>query len=228
MKRFSLLSTVVLLFCGIAFSFSQDSSGDANALFIRIFKYEDQLEIWEQKRAGEQFKKKKTISICAASGILGPKRKQGDQQVPEGFYRISHFNPNSKYHLSLRINYPNQSDKIRTTNAANPGGDIMIHGGCASIGCVAIGNNKIEYLYDLLKQQKANGQQTFPVHIFPCKMNALRYDVLKYVKRKDNKLIDFWEELEGGFNYFESNRQVPNMLITPKGDYQFEEEQPLL
>lgn len=217
-----------MLFCGIAFSFSQEEQSNANGVFIRVFKYEEQLEIWEQQLEGGTFEKKKTISICAASGKLGPKRKQGDRQVPEGFYRITHFNPNSKYHLSLRLNYPNQSDKVRTTNSADPGGDIMIHGGCASIGCVAIGNDNIEYLYDLLKKQKANGQQTLPVHIFPCKMNALRYDVLKYLKRKDKKLVNFWEELEDGFNYFETNRKVPNMLISPEGDYQFEKEQPLL
>ncbi len=89
--------------------------------------------------------------IVAASGTLGPKLKEGDRQVPEGFYKISFLNPNSRFHLSMRVDYPNAEDiaaaKADDRDVANLGGDIMIHGGAASIGCVAIGDEAIEELF---------------------------------------------------------------------------------
>lgn len=199
-----------------------------SSVFIRIFKQEKKLEVWEQKHANGKFVKTKTIPVCAASGNLGPKRQQGDYQVPEGFYKIDLFNPNSSYHLSMRINYPNQSDKIRTTNPRKPGGSIMIHGDCVSIGCVSIGDSNIEYLYALMERQKKNGQAILPVHIFPCKINALRYNILTHLKRNNSDLLQFWQELEAGYTYFERNRRVPNVIINNQGQYLLASKQPLL
>ncbi|MGB5107776.1 MAG: L,D-transpeptidase family protein [Candidatus Zixiibacteriota bacterium] len=89
--------------------------------------------------------------ILAASGQIGPKLNQGDFQVPEGFYRISFLNPNSRFHLSMRVNYPNAFDRARAADEGRNslGGDIMIHGGAASIGCVAVGDSAIEELFTL-------------------------------------------------------------------------------
>ena len=89
--------------------------------------------------------------IMAASGTSGPKLREGDKQVPEGFYRIELLNPNSRYHLSLRVNYPNLFD-IQVAHAegrdrANLGSDIMIHGGAVSAGCLAVGDPAIEELF---------------------------------------------------------------------------------
>ncbi len=92
--------------------------------------------------------------ILAASGTLGPKLKEGDRQVPEGFYKISFLNPNSRFHLSMRVDYPNAEDiaaaKADGRDTTNLGGDIMIHGGASSIGCVAIGDEAIEELFWLV------------------------------------------------------------------------------
>lgn len=92
--------------------------------------------------------------ILAASGNLGPKLKQGDRQVPEGFYKVSFLNPNSRFHLSLRVDYPNAEDIAAAIadgrDTTNLGGDIMIHGGAASIGCIAIGDKAIEELFWLV------------------------------------------------------------------------------
>lgn len=92
--------------------------------------------------------------ILAASGTLGPKLKEGDRQVPEGFYKISFLNPNSRFHLSMRVDYPNADDiaaaKADNRDTTNLGNDIMIHGGAASIGCVAIGDEPIEELFWLV------------------------------------------------------------------------------
>ena len=89
--------------------------------------------------------------ILAASGVLGPKLREGDRQVPEGIYKIELLNPNSAYHVSLRVNYPNAFDRAQATKEGriNLGGDIMIHGQAASIGCLAMGDEAAEDLFTL-------------------------------------------------------------------------------
>src|SRR6476620_1106068 len=79
-------------------------------MYIRSFKYDGQLEVWVKNDRKESFKLFKTYKICALAGSLGPKRIEGDYQVPEGFYYINELNPRSNYHLSLGLNYPNASD----------------------------------------------------------------------------------------------------------------------
>jgi murein L,D-transpeptidase YafK len=113
-------------------------------------KNEKTLEVWA---CGEQdrFDLIRTYPILAASGRLGPKLNEGDQQVPEGLYRIESLNPNSMFHLSLRLNYPNEFDceQASLENRTNLGGDIMIHGSNASIGCLAMGDQAAEDLFIL-------------------------------------------------------------------------------
>ena len=93
----------------------------------------------------------RTYPVLAASGRLGPKLKEGDRQVPEGLYRIESLNPNSMFHLSLRVNYPNEFDRRQASRESrtNLGGDIMIHGSNASIGCLAMGDEAAEDLFIL-------------------------------------------------------------------------------
>jgi murein L,D-transpeptidase YafK len=113
-------------------------------------KHEKILEVWA---CGEEnrFDLIRTYPILAASGRLGPKLREGDRQVPEGIYRIESLNPNSMFHLSLRINYPNKFDHKQASleNRSNLGGDIMIHGSNASIGCLAMGDKVAEDLFIL-------------------------------------------------------------------------------
>ncbi len=89
--------------------------------------------------------------ILAASGQAGPKLREGDRQVPEGIYAIESLNPNSRFHLSLRLNYPNALDRriARQEGRANLGRDIMIHGKAVSAGCLAMGNEAAEDLFVL-------------------------------------------------------------------------------
>jgi murein L,D-transpeptidase YafK len=115
-------------------------------------KYEKRLEVW-----GKQDKKWKHIhdyKFTSFSGRLGPKLKEGDKQIPEGIYHISYLNPNSKFHLSMRIDYPNKFDKqiAKKEKRTNLGGDIMIHGGDRTIGCIPIGDDNIEQLYYLAQK----------------------------------------------------------------------------
>ncbi|OFY92566.1 MAG: hypothetical protein A3K10_04015, partial [Bacteroidetes bacterium RIFCSPLOWO2_12_FULL_31_6] len=138
-------------------------------IFIRIFKKEAILELWAKSSKDTCFKLFNTYDICASSGDLGPKRKQGDGQVPEGFYEISVFNPYSSYYLSLGINYPNQSDRI-ISGKGDLGGDIMIHGNCVTIGCIPITDDKIKEVYTLAVEAHSKGQAKIQVHSFPAKM----------------------------------------------------------
>jgi murein L,D-transpeptidase YafK len=97
----------------------------AKQVYIRSFKYDSQLEVWVRNTNNEAFKLFKTYKVCALAGGMGPKRMEGDYQVPEGFYYINEFNPISTYHLSLGLNYPNPSDKL-LGDSLKPGGDIYI------------------------------------------------------------------------------------------------------
>jgi hypothetical protein len=113
-------------------------------------KAERQLEAWVP--AGGAWHRLRSYAVLAASGGPGPKRREGDLQVPEGVYRLTTFNPNSSYHLSVRVDYPNQDDRraAASEGRSNLGGDIYIHGRAVSIGCLAIGDEGIEELYVLL------------------------------------------------------------------------------
>ncbi len=113
-------------------------------------KKEKILELWASGTNGD-FQLINKYGILAASGKAGPKLKEGDNQVPEGIYKIISLNPNSRFHLSVKLNYPNEFDRERAAeeNRDKLGGDIMIHGSNVSIGCLAIGNQAIEELFVL-------------------------------------------------------------------------------
>ena len=103
------------------------------------------------------------------SGILGPKRQEDDWQIPEGFYHIDRFQPDSKFYISLGIGYPNTSDKILGVKD-NLGCDIFIHGGCATVGCIPITDDQIKELYLVALETQSNSERRIPVHIFPARL----------------------------------------------------------
>jgi murein L,D-transpeptidase YafK len=189
-------------------------------IYIRVFKKEALVEVWVKNRTGETYIHFKDYKICSSSGGPGPKRKDGDGQVPEGFYYISRFNPASRFYLSLGINYPNASDKI-IGNKNNFGGDIFIHGNCVTIGCIPITDDKIKELYLLAVEAKNNMQDQIPVHIFPCKLDNTNYANLKNEFSDNNALINFWTNLKTGFEYFENTKTLPNVSQNNKGKYLF-------
>ncbi|MDB5232964.1 MAG: exported protein, partial [Chitinophagaceae bacterium] len=150
---------------------------------------------------------------------LGPKRMQGDYQVPEGFYYINEFNPNSTYHLSLGINYPNMSDRI-LSDSAEPGGDIYIHGSCLTVGCIPIQDSQIEELYILATYAKNSGQDFIPVHIFPVRYsNSKSVDYLSKIMKDDKQLAHFSSEIKKVYEYFEVNKKLPLISVNSLGDY---------
>ncbi len=193
----------------------------AKYLYVRSFKYDGQLEVWVKNERKDQFSLFKTYKVCALAGSLGPKRMQGDYQVPEGFYYINELNPRSNYHLSLGLNYPNASDRV-LSDSANPGGDIYIHGSCVTVGCIPIKDDQIEELYILAAHAKNAGQDFIPVHIFPIRYNNKKsVDYLAQLTKNDASLKAFANNLEGVYDHFEVTRQLPVIMTNRSGDYVF-------
>jgi len=188
-------------------------------IYFRAFKKEAQMEVWAKASKENKYVLIKTFSVCASSGVLGPKRKQGDGQVPEGFYEIDRFNPASNFHLSLGLNYPNKSDKI--LGKANLGGDIFIHGNCVTIGCLPLTDDLIKEVYIMAVEARSRGQQRIPVHVFPCKLNKLEFRYLEDKYKGNSVLVDFWKNLEAGYQIFEKNRVLPSISVDSKGAYLF-------
>ncbi len=197
-----------------------DKNIDTSALnlFIRAFKEEKTVEIWGKNAADEKYQLVITYDVCKNSGDLGPKRREGDYQVPEGFYHNDRFNPKSTYHLSLGLNYPNASDKILSDKDA-PGSDIFIHGKCVTVGCLPMTDDKIKEIYIMAEFAKRAGQSKIPVHIFPFEMTKEHIVNHGNITKKYDSYLDFWENLKGGYDYFEANRNVLNVKVDSQGKY---------
>ncbi|HEX3443714.1 MAG TPA: L,D-transpeptidase family protein, partial [Chthoniobacterales bacterium] len=137
----------------------------ASSIFFRVHKFEREFEVWARNENQQSYRLVHTYPILGASGRPGPKRREGDRQVPEGFYHVDRFNPTSEFHLSLRINYPNAADRKKSDPVA-PGSDIYIHGGERSAGCLAMGDDAIEEVYVAAE----DSNQPVPIAIFPARM----------------------------------------------------------
>ena len=197
----------------IAFALEKSGGEMGNPVFIRIFKSVYQLEVWMKMAKDSNYTHLKTYPICNYSGELGPKLKEGDKQAPEGFYEITKnsLNPNSKFHLSMNIGYPNRYDRYY----GRTGSYIMIHGACVSIGCFAMGDKQIEEIYDLVESALDNGQKSVKVHIFPFRMSEKEMRL-----HSNNRWYEFWENLKEGYDYFEKSHKIPTVGLKD-GNYTF-------
>lgn len=173
-------------------------------VFIRIFKEPGTLELWIQKE--KTFRLFRTYKICKFSGKLGPKLKEGDGQAPEGCYfvTLSQMNPNSSYHLSFDLGYPNEFDR----HHGRTGSALMVHGRCVSIGCYAMGDEAIEEIWTLCSRSLEKGQPFFRVDCFPF---ALTSENLK--EHAESPWIDFWKDLQPIYNHFETKRIPPDVIV---------------
>jgi murein L,D-transpeptidase YafK len=189
-------------------------------IFIRAFKRERVLEVWARE-GGAKFQQVLSLPFCAASGELGPKRRSGDGQVPEGFYHLDRFNPHSSFYLSLGLDYPNAADR-RQGAARDLGGDIFLHGGCASIGCIAVTDAGIEPVYLLAVGARSRGQRQIPVHIFPARLDDSGVAWLRANHAGKPALLAFWDTLRPGYQHFERQRSLPRVRVTARGAYQIE------
>lgn len=188
-------------------------------IYIMVFKQEKQLEVWTRNEGRKQFRWLNSYEICATSGNLGPKRIQGDGQIPEGFYHISVFNPSSQFHLSLGINYPNTSDRI-LGDRDHPGGDIFIHGSCVTIGCIPITDARIKELYLLCVEARNNGQQKIPVTIYPARLGDENHRNLILAHQDDPDRLNLWNDLKTAFDLFQETRSAPTVTFLPNGQHQ--------
>jgi murein L,D-transpeptidase YafK len=179
-----------------------------SAMFVRIFKEESELEVWKQRDDGH-FYHFKTYPICTWSGDLGPKRVEGDYQSPEGFYSVgrSQMNPNSKYHLSFNVGYPNAYDKAY----GGTGAALMVHGDCRSAGCYAMTDALIEEIFVLAREAFDGGQEKFALHIYPFRMTAA-----KMKAHKGSTWEPFWKQLKQGYDYFEQTKTTPEVAVCNK------------
>lgn len=187
-----------------------------DAIFIRIFKEEKTLEIFMKDRKTGQFTLFRRYETAAMSGTLGPKLREGDFQVPEGFYfaSASSMRPDSRFHLALNCGYPNAYDLAHQRT----GTYIMIHGARASIGCVAMTDLLIEEIYTLSAAALASGQKIIRIHFFPFRMTAER------MKREEsNQWYSFWSNLKEGYDWFET-QQIPPDTSLEKNRYIFRKE----
>ena len=188
-------------------------------MYVRAFKHEKQLEVWLKNDWDEKFELFKVYKVCATSGTYGPKRKEGDKQIPEGFYYINEFKPNSNYHLALGLNYPNASDAILSDHS-KPGGDIYIHGNCVTIGCLPLTDSLIEQVYYLASVVKDQGQDFIPVHIYPVRYDNQKGMETLVTKTKNKQAVqEFAKQIKDAYEYFEDTHQLPTVLIARNGSY---------
>jgi hypothetical protein len=183
-------------------------------VFLRAFKQEGEVELWAASGAADKLSLVATYGVCAASGELGPKRKQGDLQVPEGFYTLSAYNPASHYHLAMQVSYPNLSDRI-LGDKRDPGSEIMIHGRCASIGCLAMSDERIQEIW-LATTALRNLGGVVQVHIFPARDLAA---LLAAEEHREHHA--FWQNLKEGLDLFEARKRLPQVRVEPDGRYKF-------
>lgn len=189
-------------------------------ILIVAYKAEQELDVYAKKKTESAYKLLSTYDICSNSGELGPKRRQGDDQVPEGYYRIEKFNPVSNFYLSLGVSYPNQSDR-KKSKYKNLGGDIFIHGSCVTIGCMPMTDNKIKEIYLYAIYARQNGQINIPVYIFPFKMTDTNFNYYKSKYKNNGELISFWINLKVGYDEFEKNKKSIDYSIDSRGNYSY-------
>ena len=192
---------------------------DTYEIYLRAFKQDKKMEVWLKNPTDNKYTLFKTYDICASSGDLGPKRAEGDGQVPEGFYEIDLFNPTSNYYLSMRVNYPNASDAILKTGK-NAGGAIMVHGNCVTIGCLPMTDDKIKELYILCLEAK-NRKKVVKIDIYPTKLTTGSLKQLEITYPKTS--IAFWNTLKPAYDYFEKNHATRKVYMDVKGSYFFKD-----
>ncbi len=190
----------------------------AGTLLLRAFKQEGLLELWAGESRTAPLKLITTYPICARSGGPGPKERDGDEQVPEGFYQIAKLNPWSNYHLSLQIDYPNQADRARAHGVSlrDLGGEIFIHGNCVTIGCIPIEDGPIEELYLIAQDAHAHGA-TISAHLFPARPGSAAWNALQ--KSAASARREFWTSLESGYDAFEATHLLPRIESNSAGNY---------
>ncbi len=180
-------------------------------VFIRIFKEEKELEVWMKNPEANRYGLFKVYRIQDMSGTLGPKLREGDSQVPEGFYYVgsSRLRPATKHHLGMDLGYPNGLDRA----LGRSGGDILIHGGGRSPSSFALAPEHMSEVYTLGAEALDEGQRFFRVHVFPFRMTDKR---MEQEWGRQPKWIEFWSNLKEGYDFFENANFPPSVQVGAK------------
>ncbi len=175
---------------------------------IRAYKKEAELEVWKM-RADGRYVHVKTFPMCRWSGQLGPKTREGDRQVPEGFYSIApgQLNPNSSYYLAFNVGYPNAYDRAW----GHTGGTIMVHGVCSSMGCFSMTDRQIAEIYSIVRTSLNSGQNAVQMQSYPFHMTAENL-----AKHRLDPNIAFWKQLKEGNDHFEVTQREPVVSVCNK------------
>lgn len=177
-------------------------------ILVRSFKKEAELEVWK-KGADGRYALLKTYPICRWSGQLGPKKKEGDRQAPEGFYTITpaSMNPNSSYYLSFDTGYPNAFDRAN----GRTGSYLMVHGACSSAGCYSMTDEQIAEIYAIGREAFNGGQRKFQFQAYPFRMTPENM-----AKHRLDPNIAFWRNLKEGSDHFEATGLEPEVSVCGK------------
>jgi murein L,D-transpeptidase YafK len=186
----------------------QNDTTPSSPVLIRTYKKEAEFEIWKMKSDG-RYALLKTYPMCRWSGQLGPKTREGDRQVPEGFYPITpaQMNPNSNYYLSFNVGYPNAYDRA----FGRTGGTIMVHGACSSAGCFSMTDAQIAEIYAIAREAFNGGQREIQMQSYPFHMTAENL-----AKHRLDPNIDFWKQLKNGSDHFEVTKTEPAVGVCAK------------
>jgi murein L,D-transpeptidase YafK len=189
-----------------------------HALLLRVFKDERVLEMWIAATPGGPFVHVGDHAVCASSGGPGPKARTGDGQVPEGLYRVTTLNPWSRFHLSLRVDYPNASDRARNPGVpvSALGGEIFVHGDCVTIGCVPLGDEAIEEVYLVALETRSRGGEV-SVLMLPARPGGTRWAALM----KDASAVNgpLWRSLAGLSERLDVSHRLPPVRTGSAGTY---------
>jgi len=184
---------------------AQIGTSKESPMLIRAYKKEAEFEIWKMNGEGK-YVHLKTFPMCRWSGQLGPKTREGDRQVPEGFYSITpaQMNPNSAYYLSFNVGYPNQLDRA----LGHSGGTIMVHGACSSAGCFSMTDAQIAEIYAIARSAFNGGQHAIQMQSYPFRMTAENL-----AKHRLDPNIGFWRNLKEGNDHFEVTKEEPQVAF---------------
>ena len=189
------------------------NTSPAAPILIRIYKKEAELEVWKRSVSG-RYVRLKTFPICRWSGQLGPKRKEGDRQTPEGFYAVtaSQMNPKSKHYLSFDTGFPNAYDRAH----GGTGSALMVHGTCSSAGCYAMTDAAMSEIYALVREALRGGQRAVQLQAYPFRMTAENI-----ARHRLDPNIGFWRQLKEGSDRFEATGEELIVSVSA-GRYTFQ------
>ncbi|MBN9434353.1 MAG: murein L,D-transpeptidase [Bosea sp.] len=182
---------------------SEKGMRPSDPIMIRIYKQESELEVWKRDRRG-RYALLKTYPICRWSGKLGPKKREGDRQAPEGFYSVTPalMNPQSQYYLAFNLGFPNRLEQA----LGYEGTALMVHGVCSSSGCYALTNDGVAEIYAMAREAFVGGQAEFQVQSLPFRMTPQNL-----AHHKNDLNMAFWLDLKQGTDQFDVTRQPPRV-----------------